>query len=358
MVSAPPARCLRHCLTSATTTTATRSFVRGLACTPPTAAPATTTPSLLRCTRVTSRVAAPRLHPTTRATTTTARAALRLHHVPDRTTPTRRHASPTPTPMRPTRLNGGHFLGSPTAGALGGLLGGTTTVTAGGFSGAARAAQHAVLSCDDGPDTPAEGDCSLDLGPLGVELTDADVLVGDIHLPVPVAVRLGPRLRLADRPRVATEEKRLDVHWLARLRDRTRSPRNCRRTRRSWIRARETTLDRPCWCDWPSMSNTTTASLFAECGQALVIKAHVTVDRQPPSTHLHASRNASHIVETDHEKRAFERNYARPLAFNETAARTIVYAKDRAVESRLGNPERLRASRSAIRHAFGRQSSD
>lgn len=72
---------------------------------------------------------------------------------------------------------------------------------------------HAFLTSDDGADTPAEGDCAFYLEPFWVELTDADVLVGNMHLSVLETVRLCPRLCLAWIPSgVATEEKRLDVH--------------------------------------------------------------------------------------------------------------------------------------------------
>jgi hypothetical protein len=58
----------------------------------------------------------------------------------------------------------------------------------------------------------AERDGPHDRFPLRTELTNADVLVGDVHLPVLVAVRLCPRLGFARGPTcAAAEEKRLHL---------------------------------------------------------------------------------------------------------------------------------------------------
>jgi hypothetical protein len=81
-------------------------------------------------------------------------------------------------------------------------------MTTGGFSGSGG--EHAFLASNYGADTPAEWNSPFDFEPFGIELAETDVLVGDIHLPVPVVVGLGPRFGFVDGPAGrAIEEQRL-----------------------------------------------------------------------------------------------------------------------------------------------------
>jgi hypothetical protein len=83
---------------------------------------------------------------------------------------------------------------------------------AGGL-GAETTLSHVFLSCDYGPDAPAERNGPFYFETLRIELTDANVLVCDVHFPVLVAVRLRPLLRFACSPSsAAIKEERLDVH--------------------------------------------------------------------------------------------------------------------------------------------------
>lgn len=231
-------------------------------------------------------VSAPRLHPTraapSRATTRTLPTLPRSFH-------DHRRCSPTPTPTRrsrdprdlatttPSTLVRAHDLtNTPTP--LGGrlLLLGTTTGTAGGFFGA-----HAFLSGNYGADAATEWDGSLDLQPSRVELTDADVPVGDVRLPVLVAVSLRPRLGFALSPTgAAIEEQRLNLRRLLlrlrRLED-GRTPDDVvpALRRRDRVRTIEPTGGDATKRGPPSDS--TTSSCFAEISQSVVVEPHVTV---------------------------------------------------------------------------------
>lgn len=112
--------------------------------------------------------------------------------------------------------------------------------------------------CAD-PFRSTEWDGSLDLEPLGAELTNADVLVGDIRLPVLEAVRLRPRPGFAWSPTCAPgEEQRLNLRRLSFLR------RLCPRARRRDTEARNRSAKRSAMC----------SSCFTEVRQAIVIEAH------------------------------------------------------------------------------------
>lgn len=85
-------------------------------------------------------------------------------------------------------------------------------MTTGGFSGSGG--EHAFLASNYGADTPAEWNSPFDFEPFRIELAETDVLVGDIHRPVLVAVGLGPRFGFVDGPAgSAIEEQRL---WFGR----------------------------------------------------------------------------------------------------------------------------------------------
>jgi hypothetical protein len=136
---------------------------------------------------------------------------------------------------------------TPRAAPCGGLLLRTTATGATGFFRFC----HTFLSRDYGSNAAAKRNCPLDPGSFRIELTNADVLVGGVHLPRPVAVRFRPRLRFVCRPPVATsEEQRLHGRRFLSFLDRRR--------------------------ERPSANNT----LFAKIGQSIVIKAHVTVQQQ------------------------------------------------------------------------------
>lgn len=204
-----PLRSLVHRTRLRAPTTPLRSSLRGLAL----------APALASRRRVLRRVAAPRFaHLPARLATPT----LRLHHVAGRrptVRSTRVHSrlAPMSTPLRRCDLTrraytsrGAHALGATTRTLRWrGLLLGPATTTGGFFGGGS----HTVLSCDYGADPAAECDGPLDLELFRIGLADADVLVGDIHLPVRVPVGLSPRLRFAGRPAgIAIEEQRLRAH--------------------------------------------------------------------------------------------------------------------------------------------------
>jgi len=78
----------------------------------------------------------------------------------------------------------------------------------GGFSGGGG--EHAFLVSNYGADTPAEWNSPFDFEPCRIELAETDVLVGDVHLPVPVVAGLGPRFGFVDGPAGrAIKEQRL-----------------------------------------------------------------------------------------------------------------------------------------------------
>lgn len=195
----------------AATPTTTRCFHDRLACSaPPARAPASGLPrapapmSLASCCCMPGGVATPRAH---LAPTPAARSS---HHHLARSTPssaptTSYHLLRPPTPAAPRsghRRRRAHATTTPSALLRGCLLAGSTT-TAGCYF---RCHALAFLSSDYGADTATERDRAFDLEPLRVRLADADVLVGDVHLPVPVAVGLSPRFGFACRPRGTVEQ--------------------------------------------------------------------------------------------------------------------------------------------------------
>src|SRR5271155_3570262 len=120
---------------------------------------------------------------------------------------------------------------------------------------------HVFLSCNYGADAPAERDGPFDLEALWIELTNADVLVSDVHLAVLVAVGFRPRLRLLDSPSsVATKEERLDIGR------RSRSFRCCAR-----YGVRPRSADR--WCSPKHAS--VPLSRTSEFSKSSVIEPHV-----------------------------------------------------------------------------------
>src|SRR5574337_228019 len=102
---------------------------------------------------------------------------------------------------------------APTTAVRGLLLGGATTLATRRFHGGGTCHVAAFLSRDYRANAAAERNRPLDFGALGIELTETDVTVGDIHLPVPIAIGLCPRLGFALRPTgAAIEEERLRRH--------------------------------------------------------------------------------------------------------------------------------------------------
>lgn len=120
-----------------------------------------------------------------------------------------------------------------------------------------------TFSCNYGTDAfRTERNGPNDRFPFRTELTDADVLIGDVHLPVFVAVRFRPRFGFAGGPPcAAAEEKRLHLsRWLLRLPLSRRGDR--RRARGSHEGPRkDRSTDARC-----------VSSRFTEVGQSIVIK--------------------------------------------------------------------------------------
>lgn len=232
--------------------------------------------------RVPGRIAAPCRHPTTTATrccdrdrANAAPTTLRFHA----------HRANVPTlaldgrlldPTTATRRRDCDCTNAPSMPTYGGLLAGTAVTACFDDGGS-----HGVLSGDYGADTATEWDGPLDLEPLGIELPDSDVLVGDVHLPVLVAVSLRPRFGFAGCPGAAIEEQRLDVHrrssfaglcdrgldvrWLAAQRRSARGARGSRAQHRVTPRGRRRCVRRP------TTRDVATASRFAEVGQSIVV---------------------------------------------------------------------------------------
>jgi hypothetical protein len=105
---------------------------------------------------------------------------------------------------------GGDFARPPTttgSGLLRELSGGGATTSALGCH------VFSFFSCDYGANAVAECDRPLDPKTLRIELTNPDVLIGDVNFAVSVPVALCPGLRFCCRPTgVAIEEEGLDVH--------------------------------------------------------------------------------------------------------------------------------------------------
>jgi hypothetical protein len=155
-------------------------------------------------------------------------------------------------------LGGRDRVHAPTTAVRGLLLGGPALAT-GRLDGGGTCHVAAFLSSHYGANTAAEWDCSLDFGALGIELADSDVLVGDVQLPVLVAVRPSPRLGFALRPTgTAIEEERLRRH---------RWPSSGLRgaSTEHWVSRR---LRGP------------TSSCFAEICQSIIVERHPTVASQ------------------------------------------------------------------------------
>ena len=128
------------------------------------------------------------------------------------------HAVRAPARGNDARLLGPR-LGPRRSSALGGHLGlGSVLALGGGALGSGATGRlllggHGLLTSDYCAYTFAERHRSFDRGSLGVELPEADVLVGDVHLACLVSVALGPLFRLSDGPADrAIEEQRLRLH--------------------------------------------------------------------------------------------------------------------------------------------------
>jgi hypothetical protein len=161
------------------------------------------TPPFASSLPVTRGVAAPRLDGAHSATTPATRCCHRGRHATTPTTGRYLRLDTHPTPTTP-RCDGARLVCSAPAALRGGS----------GFLMSALVAaccdsSHCALSFsrDYRANASSERNGAVCLRSFRIELTDTDVLVGDVHLTVLVAVRLCPRFCFARRPPVvATEE--------------------------------------------------------------------------------------------------------------------------------------------------------
>jgi hypothetical protein len=261
--STTPARSSDCCRDTATPSPTRRL---GHGCAHPTATPTSRallapTPTLAGRLRVAFLVATPRRH-------ATATPATRSRDGGDTTTPTSPlrfdlHCTPTPTTARalararptpsPTLRCLCFDLPTPTPTCLNSSCHGTSCAR--------------TFSCNYGTDAfRTERDGPHRRFPFRAELTNADVLVGDVHLPVLVAVGLCPRLGFARRPTcAAAEEERL--HLRRRLLRLSLFWSGDRRGARERSRKDRSTDTRR------------VSSRFTEVGQSIVIKTHGALSR-------------------------------------------------------------------------------
>ena len=180
-------------------------------------------------------------------------------------------------------------LGSPLGLGRGLSLGGSAL---GGATGRLLLLGHCFfLASYDCANTFAVRDCAFDREPSRVELPQADVLVGDVHLAGLVTVPLGPLLRLLDGPtESAIEEQGLRLHaGFAPVLDEIRRSRI--RRRRGRRRGAVTRDDRT---DAYAVSRRTAAAVdcralpstlarSGELSETMVVQAHVFNVRERPN---------------------------------------------------------------------------
>lgn len=210
------------------------------------------------------------------ARTTTSRAATRL----GRSTTARGSAAS----ARSARRLSDRLTGATPTRALGRLGGRAAATTTGSFL-LAGSLLHVFFPRNNGADSPAECDGAFDLQTSRVELSESDVLIGDVSLaglePLGLRLRPDPLPRLALRPETAVEEQRLDPHRRSvpsGLGEARRRARESGATGSGSDRAleRRTRCRRmPRWTRPPTRSSDACASIAAEFGESTVVQAHV-----------------------------------------------------------------------------------